>query len=244
MSFQFSDLEKSSFLRDLGYEYFKLCLVEYGRSIQMMGSNMIEFFSNLDGLHDYICKSEKFKGQNLPSFRCEYSRNKLTLHLHTERRDLIEFYAGIVQGISRMLFNRDAAVGVNSSDNPNSSHHVLTVDAQEDESVSHCKICTTQEAFSKLPSDNKIGVATFCKTFPFHLIFNSNFQITQMGAAIMKLACLERLGKRQVLLTSLFDIIRPRIHPVLYSGLLSRVNFTFLLRTKQQAKSSTMQVRI
>ena len=208
----------------------------------MMGSNMIEFFSNLDGLHDYICKSEKFKGQVAPSFRCEYSRNKLTLHLYTQRRDLIEFYAGIVQGISKMLFNKDTTVSVNSSDNPNSSRYILTVDTQAEDSVPNCKICTTQETFSKRPTDNKIGVATFCKTFPFHLIFNSRLQITQMGAAIMKLTCVERLRKGQFLLTSLFDIVRPRIEPVSYSGLLSRVNFTFLLRTKQQ--ENTTQVCI
>ena len=239
-----SDVSTSSVLRKLGDEYFKLCLAEYGRSIQMIGSNMIEFFSNLDGLRDYICNSEKFKGLDPPSFRCEYSRNKLTLHLYTERPSLIEFYAGIVRGISRMLFNREAVVSVNCSENPKSPHRVLTVDAQEDGSVSQCKICTTQEAFSKTPTDNKIGVDTFCKTFPFHLIFNSNFEITQMGAAIMKLVCVERLRKRQVLFTSLFDIVRPMIEPVTYSALLSRVNFTFLLRTKQLGRSSSMQVRI
>ena len=203
---------------------------------------MIEFFSNLDGLHDYICKSEKFKGQDPPSFRCEYVRNKLTLHFYTERRKLLEFYAGVVVGISKLLFNREAMVTVTCSENMNSPHHILTVDAQEAESVSQCKICTTQESFSRIPSDNKIGVATFCKTFPFHLIFDRNFLVNQIGTSLIKLACADRFHKRQVLFTSLFEVVRPRIEPLTYSALLSRVNFTFLLRTKQFGRSNNLQV--
>ena len=207
-----------------------------------MGSNMIEFFSNLDGLHDYIIKSETFKEQALPSFRCEYIRNKLTLHLYTERSNLLEFYAGIVLGISKLMFNRDAIVSVTNSENMSSLHHILTVDALEDQTVNQCKICTTQESFSKNPSDNKIGVATFTKTFPFHLILDINLCVTQIGTALMKCACVDRLQRKQIMFDSLFEIIRPRIEPLTYSALLSRVNFTFLLRTKQLGRSNNAQV--
>ena len=240
--FLFLEVNESLFMRSLGEEYFKLCLAEYGSSVRMMGSNMIEFFSNIDGLHYYIIKSEKFKGQNLPSFRCEYMRNKLTLHLYTERRNLLKFYAGIVVGISKMLFNRNAVVSVSDSENLSCLHHVLTIDALDDQTASPCKICTTQETFSKSPSDNKVGVATFSKTFPFHLMFDRNFRLTQIGTALMKFVCVDRLQKKQVLFTSLFEVVRPRIEPITYSALLSRVNYTFLLRTKQLEKSSNVQV--
>lgn len=230
-------------LRHLGEEYFRLCLFEYGSAIRMMGSNMIEFFSNLDGLQTYISSSDKFKSQIPPSSRCEYQQNKLTVHFYTSRSNLLEYYAGIVLGISRHLFSREATVSVTRSNTPGSLHNYFTIDASDDNKTSSqtCKICSPQESISENPSDSKIGTATFCKTFPFHFVLDKNLDIIQIGEALAKHVTLAG-SKSDRKVTSHFDMVRPVIEPFTFSALLSHVNFMFTLRTKYYDKQGKHQV--
>lgn len=228
-------------MRCLGEEYFRLCLFDYGSAIRMMGSNMVEFFSNLDGLQTYISTSEKFKSQIPPSSRCEYKQNKLILHFYTSRSSLLEYYAGIVLGISRHLFARAANVTVSRSSTPGSHHHYFTIDAEEEGLSSTCRICAPQDLISENPSDSKIGTVTFCKTFPFHFVTDKNLDIIQIGEALAKHVILSGT-KSDRQMTSHFEIVRPRIEPMTYSALLSHVNFMFTLRTKHCDKHGKSEV--
>ena len=203
----------------------------------MMGSNMTEFISNLDGLQNYIAGSDKFRHHAPPSTRCEYVMNKLTIHFYTEKRDLLDFYAGILFGISKHLFKLAASLAVHPSDNVASIHHmfILNATADGDHGCKKCNICSSRETISTNPSDSKIGTQTFCKTFPFHVIFNKDFQIIQIGDALSRHVVAERkkdAKRKTMLMTSFFEIVRPRIERLTYSALLSHVNFTFVLRTK------------
>ena len=206
-----------------------------------MGSNMVEFLSNLDGLQNYISSSEKFKSQVPPSSRCEFDQNKLTLHFYTSRRNLLEYYAGIVIGISRHLFHKEATLTVSPNENTASIHHIFTIVADDNAKTSECKICSSQQTYSKRPSDSKIATSTFCKTFPFHLIMDRKLNIIQIGEALNKHVVAERKTRKNLLLTSYFEIVRPKIEPLTFSALLSHVNCTFGLRTKQSERS--LQVR-
>jgi hypothetical protein len=76
-------------------------LAEYGKSLGMMGSNMVEFFSNLDGLHEDICKSPQFQDQIPPSFRCENKFDNVDMHFYSDKRQLLSYYAGIVHAITK-----------------------------------------------------------------------------------------------------------------------------------------------
>ncbi|KAK3576869.1 hypothetical protein CHS0354_012922 [Potamilus streckersoni] len=240
------NIDHDKFLHHLGVEYLKLCLSEYGRSIRMMGSNIVEFLSNLDGLQEQICKSEKFLDQVPPSFRCEYDKNKVTLHFYMERRNLLYFYSGIISGLSEIVFLRDAKVELLRTENSLTTHHIFTIDAAVDSTKiqSQCRICTSQDSLSNNPSDSKIGVSTFCKTFPYHIIFNRKLQITQLGVGLMKTIGKEVLSG-EFLFTKYFKVVQPKTDPVTLSALLSRVNFCFTLETKSCYRGSNVlsQVR-
>lgn len=207
----------------------------------MMGSNILEFFSNLDGLQTYITTSDKFKSQVPPSSRCEYEQNLIVLHFYTDKRQFLEYYGGIVAGISKYLFEREAAVSVSCNSTPGSLHHIIRIKAEDDSSTPKCCICSPQEITSKSPSDSKIGTTTFCKTFPFHFIIDKNLDIIQIGEALCKHVNMAK-SKSKRGLTWNFEVVRPRIEPLTYSALLSHVNFTFNLRTKQTDKFLNNQV--
>ncbi|XP_045204956.2 guanylate cyclase soluble subunit alpha-1-like [Mercenaria mercenaria] len=244
-SAQILQMNDHEFMRHLGEEYFRLCLLEYGDAIRMMGSNILEFFSNLDGLQTYITLSEKFKSQVPPSSRCEYENNKMTLHFYTDKRELLEYYGGIVAGISKYLFQREAEVTVSCSNTPGSLHHIISVKVEDERSTPQCKICSPQESASKKASDSKISTTTFCKTFPFHFIIDKNLDIIQIGEALCKhVNTAKSTSKKRLSLH--FEVLRPRIEPLTYSALLSHVNFMFNLRTKQadkHCKSQTMELK-
>ncbi|KAK3100688.1 hypothetical protein FSP39_023818 [Pinctada imbricata] len=232
-------------LRLLGVEYVKFCLVEYGRLLSMMGSNMVEFFSNLDGIHEHIRKSSKFNEQRPPSFRCESSPDKVDLHIYTERRYSLDYYAGIVISLTKMLFNVDISVEVQPSDSSTSPHHILhaaTIKDNSSTACNQCNICSDQVTFSRLPSDLKIGVATICETFPFHFIIDKNLNISQLGSALLKVIAPEIKAFGTHFLTY-FKIKRPIVEPVTFSALLSRVNFAFVMETKSLKKNGTKVVQ-
>lgn len=230
-------------LRDTGKEYFDLCLSKYGSAIQLMGSNMVEFFSNLDGLQTFITSSEKFNLEVPPSSRCEYEKNKIALHFYTFRRSLLDYYSGIVIGISKRLFHQDATVDVELSDSLTSSHHILYITTDTVSSPTECKLCSSHGVCSNRPSDSKISVETFCKVFPFHLILDKTLTIIQIGEAFQKHIVCERMaGKIQSLqLSNYFEVVRPAIEPLTYTAMLSFVNFTFTLRTKQADRNGCSQ---
>lgn len=228
-------------MRCLGVEYFRLCLFEYGDSIRMIGSNMLEFFSNLDGLQTHISSSEKFRSQVPPSSRCEYEHDTMILHFYTDKRNLLEYYAGVVTGISKHLFQRDAVVTVSCSNTPGSLHHIFYIKADEANSKQIRTTYSPQEAISRSAVDSKIGTRTFCTTFPFHFIIDQKLDIVQIGEGLYKHVDLGK-ARRDRKLTLHFVIGRPRIEPLTFSALLSHVNFTFNLRTKNSSKHGNSQV--
>lgn len=207
----------------------------------MIGSNMLEFFSNLDGLQTHISSSEKFQSQVPPSSRCEYEHDKLTLHFYTDKRHLLEYYAGVVAGISKDLFQCDAVVTVSCSNTPGSLHHIFYIKADDDKSKQPGTIYSAQETISRSAVDSKIGTTTFCTTFPFHFIIDQRLDIVQIGEGLYKHVYSGR-AKRDKKLTLHFVIVRPRIEPLTYSALISHVNFTFNLRTKTSSTHANSQV--
>ncbi|XP_033742672.1 guanylate cyclase soluble subunit alpha-2-like [Pecten maximus] len=230
------DVKQDTVLRMLGDEYVQLCLSEYGRSLGMMGSNMVEFFSNLDGLHDHIRTSPKFGSQVPPSFRCSHtSKGTVELHFYSERPNLLEFYAGIVQSVARLMFSVNADVTLQVSEKASKTHHVFHIKPRDYSNKKECTFSNFRASTSDNPSDLKIGVDTFCSSFPFHVIFDRDLKITQLGSALLKMIAPGFATKGQRFDTY-FVVKSPKLEELTFSKLLSRVNFSFALETKSQQR--------
>lgn len=222
-------------------EYFKLCLSEYGKSLHTLGSNLQEFFSNLDGLHELIKTSGKFSFRTLPSFRPEYNDGQMLLHLYTERRDLVNFMCGLVHASAELMFSCDVAIRASLSDVPGSIHHILTIKNCNNDDRNG-RLWTHLPSISNKPADSKISVVTFCQSFPFHVIFDRSLQIAQLGAALMKMIAPD-IATKGIEFGTYFDIVRPVVK-LNFSSILSRVNSSFILNTKSLTRGQTLaQVR-
>lgn len=49
-------------------------------------------------------------------------------------------------------------------------------------------------------SDLKMGVTSFCKAFPWHLVLDNRLEFVQLGSGFMKLfgKCLQQFGKNKL----------------------------------------------
>lgn len=261
-------------LQKLGVEYFKICAQEYGRSLRSVGSNLLEFYSNIDGLHDHIWNSSEFGSRVPPSFRCATEGGKLVVHLYTDRPQMRHYMGGVVLATGVILFSvPDLTVEVSQYNKPSQQIHHAVITLSKTDPTSDCSgivsptsstktICPSRTTptgagplaamgpapngpsllpehhshVSNQPSDSKISVMTFCKTFPFHVIFDRNLQITQLGSALMKMIA-PNISTKGLFFGTYFELVRPRVK-MDYMSFLSRVNSTFVLSTTQFSRGS------
>lgn len=217
-------------------EYFKLCCEEYGKALRVLGSNLMEFFSNLDGLHEQIKTCPRFQNQNPPSFRCDLDKaNTLNLHFYTFRRETLTFVAGAVEALALALFNVAVTLTVSPNRDVTSPHQLFFITPCSNGNDLHhvrSRLFADQCRASPKPTDSKMSVRTFCASFPFHVIFDRNLLVTQLGAALVKMVTAERVAAEGGLhLGALFQVVRPRVK-MSFSALLSRLNSSFTLRAR------------
>ncbi|CAG5125457.1 unnamed protein product, partial [Candidula unifasciata] len=218
-------------LRAMGRDYFKLCLADYGKVLRLLGSNLLEFFSNIDGLQDQLQEYTRFQGQTPPSFRCEWKKENLTLHYYSPRRGILSFVAGTVEGVASFLFNSELKLEISPSKNPTSPHHIFYIITSSNNNDRHISILLPGRInMSSNPRDLKIGVRTFCACFPFHVVFDESLNITQLGTTLAKMITpnVSIKGKH---LSTYFDVLKPKVK-FSWSSILSRVNSSFVVRTK------------
>ncbi|KAJ8001242.1 hypothetical protein DPEC_G00192300 [Dallia pectoralis] len=78
--------------------------------------------------------------------------------------------------------------------------------------------------------ETRISPYTFCKAFPFHLMFDRDLMLTQCGNAIFRV--LPQLLPGICNLPSVFSLVRPHID-FSFQGMLSHINTVFVLRSKE-----------
>ncbi|NP_001191549.1 soluble guanylate cyclase subunit [Aplysia californica] len=230
--------DRESVLRGAGEEYFKLCLSDYGKALRMLGSNLWEFFSNIDGLQDQVKEYPRFQGQQPPSFRCDWKKSHLNLHYYSLRHQILSFTAGTVQAVSKLLFNTELQLDISPNKDPNAPHHIFYISTAsvDDNENSRNNLYPDQVNTSDNPTDSKIGVHTICASFPFHVIFDQDLQITQLGVSLAKMIAPEVATKGRDV-GAYFDIIKPKVK-LSFSAILSRVNSSFVVRTKDLSKNN------
>lgn len=72
----------------------------------------------------------------------------------------------------------------------------MTIDKTKDDGIDHVQFVITQKSkqerivepeidnFDMLSQENKISPLTFCKAFPFHLVFDRNLVVRQVSESI------------------------------------------------------------
>lgn len=87
-----------------------------------------------------------------------------------------------------------------------------------------------RQSYEKFFSNKQMmGPKTFCKAFPFHIIFDKQMVIRQCGTSIARV--IPQMMQKGCKLTDIFTIIRPHIN-LEFQSICSQIMSVFVLSTK------------
>ncbi|XP_049288788.1 guanylate cyclase soluble subunit beta-1 isoform X2 [Anopheles funestus] len=81
-----------------------------------------------------------------------------------------------------------------------------------------------------------ISPMTFCKIFPFHLMFNRNMHIVQAGRSVSRV--IPRIYEKNCPLLALFEAVRPHLQ-LSFENILAHINTIYVLKTKAGVMSKS-----
>ena len=131
---------------------------------------------------------------------------------------------GSLKSIARILYNTRAEVEVTQSkqDSRNFSFKIRRInDGKALKETITQRICPAV-------TDLQMGVATFCKAFPWHFVLDRRLDLVQLGAGFMRLfgRMLTSCGKS---VATYFEFHRPRSITLSFGEIVKRANTPFVL---------------
>ncbi len=216
----------------------------YDRILRVLGGSLKEFLENLDALHDHL--STIYPGMRAPSFRCSQRKQDgaLILHYYSERQGLEHVVIGLVKAVARKLHRKEVNVEIMTSQSEFCPDHVqfLVTDMSEDEIIRSRAGSRRSSAASDrrgseeweedvlmLGNEPKISPSTFCRAFPFHLIFSRDFKVVQAGNSVLRV--IRELEDPNYTFQEIFQIIRPRFD-MSFDEIIAHGNSVFVVKVR------------
>ncbi|XP_066923235.1 guanylate cyclase soluble subunit beta-1-like [Clytia hemisphaerica] len=219
------DIDIQDLQEEFGEMYFTHCLQsEHGKFLKKLGGNLFDFFSNIDGLHDYLNRS--YADAKIPSFRVErIGDSKMTVTYFSDRDDLESIIPGIIRKAAKMLFNLD--VETTREMMPYKTIMVYT-SSPETAILMFPKEPLYPRTIIPKANEPKVSPIEFAKICPFHIVFDDQMRFVELGAALSRiLNVYSNKGER---VTNYFTITRPQVE-FDFDMIKLRLNNSFVLTT-------------
>lgn len=230
VSFMFLGVPATQILEMFGETFFDFCQESgYDRILQVLGGKLSEFLCNLDVLHDHL--GSIYPGMRAPSFRVTNRNGAIILHYYSVREGLEHIVLGIVKTVARKLLDTEVSVEILQGKDENNDHVQLAITEISRGDASEMKLRDIDLTMGdQLNLEPKISPMSFCKAFPFHIIFDRNLMVIQAGDSVCRV--LPQLTQEDVNFGDLFRLVRPQIDFTLES-VLAHINTVFVMKTKQ-----------
>ena len=224
-----SEIPAADILEMFGMMFFDYCEESgYDKILKVLGSTTRDFLQNLDALHDHLATI--YPGMRAPSFRCSVREEDgaTILHYYSERPGLEHIVIGIVKAVAKKLHNSEVNVEkiLGQEDGIDHIQFAIIEKTPPSEKAKNAEI----EKYEKhvLSQEPKISPASFCRAFPFHLMFSPDLTIIQAGSSIVRV--MPETGMKNYKITELFDMVRPHME-FNFQSILSHINTIYVLRT-------------
>lgn len=225
----FLGLDAATILEMFGEQFLLSCQESgYAKTLQLLGRSLQDFLTNLDALHDHL--SIIYPQMDAPSFRCTsgLKKSEFLLHYYSDRDSLENIVMGIVKSVAREYYHVELEMKVMIKKGGSNDHTVFSIREMAYHRASSVDREDQGEASTAFtPDRNLISSGTFCKAFPFHIVFDSQMTILQVGSSLAWVMPNLQLNKDS--LTSFFVLERPRMK-LTFSNILSHINTIFILR--------------
>ncbi|XP_071590785.1 guanylate cyclase soluble subunit alpha-2 [Heliangelus exortis] len=224
-----------------GEEFFNICFDENERVLRAVGGTLQDFFNGFDALLEHIRTSFGRQATlESPSFLCkELSEGNLMLHYFHPHQIVGFAMMGMIKAAAKKIYHLEVEVEQVTNDKlcsegTNAGNcSCLTFLIKERENANITK--TLPPRTSQSPVDLRISISTFCRAFPFHLMFDQNMLILQLGEGLRKqLRCDTH---KTLKFQDCFDIVSPKISAT-FERVLLRLSTPFVIRTKLEDSDS------
>ncbi|XP_061072142.1 guanylate cyclase soluble subunit alpha-2 isoform X2 [Conger conger] len=231
---RFEELRES-----FGEELFGLCFEENERVLRAVGSNLQDFFNGFDALLEHLRAScGRRVSAESPSFLCKDAPEEgglLLLYSHPTPAVGLAM-PGLIRAAARRIYHMEVEVQ-EASPAGDSSSSSSTCPSSSSSCLSFLIKVTRPSASPKplplklscSPPDLRIGLSTFCRAFPFHLVLDPGMAILQLGEGLRKQAKCE--PHRTLNFRDCFEIVSPRI-ACSFQAILLRLSTPFTIRTR------------
>uniref|UniRef100_A0A674DVK8 Guanylate cyclase soluble subunit beta-1 n=1 Tax=Salmo trutta TaxID=8032 RepID=A0A674DVK8_SALTR len=178
-------IDAGCILQMFGKMFFEFCQESgYDTILRVLGSNVREFLQNLDALHDHL--GTIYPGMRAPSFRCTDAEkgNNLILHYYSEREGLQDIVIGIIKTVAQQIHGTEIEMKVIQHKSEECDHIKFLIEEKDSEEEAFYEDLDGFEENGT--QETRISPYTFCKAFPFHLMFDRDLMLTQCGNAIFR----------------------------------------------------------
>lgn len=208
-----------------GVMFVNVCFKDHHKMLTSLGDSLYSFLNNLDHMHQVFKDAKKFDGMKAPSFTCEAKDSQtLVVHYHSVRRNLDKFVCGALRQCAKVICNATVVVTVLKEFDPITRCVSFKIESLD---LSLTGITMNKRNLSKNAKDLSLGMRRFCKAIPFHIIFDKNFEIIQMGSALVRFLTGTFLNSNRYL-NDYFRLIRPEIEWS-FRSIKTHCNLPFLL---------------
>ncbi|XP_071452602.1 guanylate cyclase soluble subunit beta-1 [Hetaerina americana] len=222
-------------LQLFGKMFFEFCQESgYDRILQVLGATPRDFLQNLDALHDHL--GTLYPGMRAPSFRCSErpEDGALLLHYYSDRPGLEHIVIGIVKAVARQLHGTEVTVEILRPREECGDHVEFIIEEQGERGDKGRRRREARDAAQEqAPSlEPRVSPATFCRVFPFHLLFDRELRVVQAGATVSRI--LPDVTEPDCKVTDVLEMVRPHLD-LTFEHVLSHIDTVFVLRTREGA---------
>ncbi|XP_048453905.1 guanylate cyclase soluble subunit alpha-2 [Rhincodon typus] len=228
-------LEIEELREKFGEELFCICFEENERVLRAVGSTLQDFFVGFNALLEHARTSNsKHDGFESPSFLCKDSTDgTLMLHYFYPHKVVGFAMPGLIKAAAQKIYQLEVAVEqvLNVPEKLSSvgtdQNNCLTFIIKVYNDTTDMKILP--QGLTHSPSDLKISIVTFCRTFPFHFMFDPSMLILQLGEGLRKQLKYE--AHKILRFQDCFEIVSPKIC-CSFQKILSKLVTPFVIRAK------------
>ena len=157
----------------------------------------------------------------------DFIRRCITLQYYSDREDLEFITKGIIEQAAKKLFNLDVTVQIFFDANQDTNTFIIAANDPEDSDRMFPKVMELSRDLIPHANEPKISPLEFTKIFPFHMIFNRDMNLIQIGATLRRV--LKDVGNFPTPpVSKFFTLSRPQID-FTFERIYSRLNNVFVL---------------
>nr|XP_028598826.1 guanylate cyclase soluble subunit alpha-1 [Podarcis muralis] len=217
----------------LGEELFKICYEEDEHILGVVGGSLKDFLNSFSTLlkQSAHCHEAEKKGRlEEVSILClEKDPDFLNVYYFFPKKTTSLILSGIIKAAAHILYETEVEVTVmppcfckDSAEFINQPYLLYSVQVKSAKpSLSPCKP----------QSSLVIPASMFCKTFPFHCMFDKDMAILQVGNGIRRLLS-RREFQAKPNFDEWFEILAPKINST-FSGIMTMLNMQFTIRVRR-----------